>query len=279
MTYRDFLLPISSYPDTPVPGFVNAAFALAKRFGADMTTVLLELDAHRSAWPSSFGTSLAGVSDLIGEASAQSRFNSRTIVEEAKAEAKRTLVNTNIVSEPTSIFPSSSGVIERAKLHDLAILSTASGFDRQFNESVIFGAGSPALLLPNEPALVALDTVAVAWDFSLTASRALRASLPLLSKAGRIHIFTIANEKEGTAGRSINDLERHLSLHDLTFDHHEVDIAGRSIGQAFHDHTKNVGADLLVMGAFGHSRLREFVLGGATQSMLSNPTLPVLFAH
>jgi nucleotide-binding universal stress UspA family protein len=279
MTYRDFLLPISSYPDTPAPGFVNAAFDLAKRFGADMTAMLLELDAHRSAWPSSFGTSLAGVSDLVGEASAQSRLNSRATTDQVKAEAARTRVNVNIVSEPTSIFPSSDGIIERAKLHDLVILSEASGFDRRFNESVIFGSGSPALLLPNEPAPVGLDTVAVAWDFTLTASRALRASLPLLSKAGRIHIFTIANEKESTAGRSINDLERHLSLHDLAFDYHEVDIAGRSIGKAFHEHTKNVRADVLVMGAFGHSRLREFVLGGATQSMFANPTLPVLFVH
>jgi nucleotide-binding universal stress UspA family protein len=279
MSYRDVLLPVLAYPDPVSPGPVRATFDLAKQFGASLTAALLDLDPHRSAWPSSFGIGLANVSGLIAEALAQSRENSRKAVEHIKAEALRTFVSTNLVHEATMIFPSASPIVERAKLHDLTVLPTAWGFDRRFAEAIIFGSGSPVLLLPDERDSLRLDTVAVAWDFTLAASRALRASLPLLSKAGKVRIFTVVNEKEDTAGKTIEDLHRHLSEHEVSFVYDEVDIAGRSIGDAFRGYAQNTRADILVMGAFGHSRVREFVLGGATQSMLANASLPVLLAH
>jgi nucleotide-binding universal stress UspA family protein len=134
-------------------------------------------------------------------------------------------------------------------------------------------------LVPDGWNSLALNMVALAWDFSLAASRALRSALPLLSAAGNIRVFTIANEKESTRGRGIDDLRRHLAEHKIAFTFDTVDIAGRSIGEAFRAHTQSIGADMLVMGAFGHSRVREFVLGGATQNMLSEADLPVLFVH
>lgn len=279
MTYRDFLLPIPSYPDPTPPGPIKAAFDLAKQFGAAMTAVLLELDAQRSAWPSSFGTHLANISGLVGEALTQSRDNSRKVMDQMRAEASRSFVDLNILREPTTVFPSPSCIVERARLHDLTILSTTSGFDRWFNEAVVFESGAPVLLLPDEWVRVDLDTVVVAWDFSFAASRALRAALPLLSLASNIRLFTITNEKNSTANRSIEDVQRHLSLHNISFGYDEVDLAGRTIGESFRDYAKSVGANVLVMGAFGHSRVREFVLGGATESMLISPMLPVLLAH
>jgi nucleotide-binding universal stress UspA family protein len=279
MTYRDILLPVLTYPDPPSPGPIGAAFGLAKQFGASVTAMLLDLDAHRSAWPSSLGTSIAGISDLIGGALAQSHANSRETVKKIEAEASRSQVIVNVVHEPTTIFPSASPIVERARLHDLTIMPTTWGFERWFSEAVIFGSGSPVLLLPDERNSLSLDIVVVAWDFSLAAARALRASLPLLSAAGKVRIFTVANEKESTAGRTIDDLQRHLSAHKVPFIFDEVDIAGRNIGDAFRTYTQSTRADMLVMGAFGHSRVREFVLGGATQSMLTNSNLPVLLAH
>lgn len=278
MSYRDILLPILTYPDPPSAGALKPAFHLARRFDANLTAALLELDAHRSAWPSSLGTSLAGIADLVGEAQARSRANARQITEQLKSEAAKAQVNLHIVREPTTVFPVATPTAERARLYDLTIMS-ATGFDRRFTEGVVFGSGSPVLLLPDDRNSLALDTVVVAWDFGLAASRALRAALPLLSEAGNIRIFTIANEKESTKGRTIEDLQRHLTEHNLAFTYDNVDIAGRSIGEAFRAYTQSVGADMLVMGAFGHSRIREFVLGGATQSMLAESNLPVLFAH
>jgi len=279
MSYRDILLPILTYPDQPSPGPIKAAFHLTKQFEANLTAVLLDLDPHRSAWPSSLGTSLAGIADLVGEAVAQSRANSRQIMEQLKAEASKSRVKLNIVHEPTAVFPVTTPTAERARLYDLTIMPATSGFDRWFREGIIFGSGSPVLLVPDDRNGVSLETVVVAWDFSLTASRALRASMPLLSEARSVRIFTIANEKESTQGHTIAELERHLAEHKITFTYDNVDIAGRSIGEAFRAYTQSVGADMLVMGAFGHSRIREFVLGGATQSMLAESNLPVLFAH
>jgi len=279
MTYQDILLPFLTYPDPPSPSPMQAAFDFATQFNASLTAVLLDLDAHRSAWPSSLGTSLAGISDLVGEALAQSHGNSRRVVEQLEAEASRSLARLNIVHEPTKIFPSALPVVERARLHDLTIMAATWGFERWFNEAVIFESGSPILFLPDERPSVSLDTIALAWDFSLPATRALRASLPLLSKAKNVRVFTVSNEKSSTAGRTIEDLQRHLLEHEIPFVFDEVDIAGRNIGDAFRDYTQSVRADVLVMGAFGHSRVREFVLGGATQSMLTDAQLPVLFAH
>lgn len=279
MAIRDILLPLLTYPDPPSVEPARAAFNLANRLGASVTVALLELNPDRAAWPSSIGTYLVDISSMIGDALSTSHKNSREAVKMIEAQASRMAVSAKVLRELTTVFPSPSPVVEHARLHDLTVISASSGFDRGFIESVVFGSGSPVLLLPEDQELGLLDTVVVAWDFSLAASRAVRASIPLLSEAKNVRVLTVLNEKDIATDRTIEDLRRHLSEHGISFMHDEADIAGRSIGEALGTYAEATHADMLVMGAFGHSRVREFILGGATEDMLSNPPLPVLLVH
>ena len=124
-----------------------------------------------------------------------------------------------------------------------------------------------------------LNTVVVAWDFSRSAARAVADAIPVLEKARTVRIVTVVNEKVIDSKHSPEQLAKNLSRHGIDVIVDRVDAAGWSIGESLMREVTSRNADLLVMGAYGHSRFREFVLGGATQSMLSKPLLPILFSH
>jgi nucleotide-binding universal stress UspA family protein len=124
-----------------------------------------------------------------------------------------------------------------------------------------------------------LGTVVVAWDFSRAAARAVSDSLPLLERAATVRVVTVLNEKHLDRKHSAEELSKNLSRHGIDVMLDRVDAGGRAIGDVLGEYVASHAADLLVMGAYGHSRLREFVLGGATRSLLSKPSLPILFSH
>ena len=124
-----------------------------------------------------------------------------------------------------------------------------------------------------------LKTVVVAWDFSRAAARAVADAIPLLEKAKEVRIVTVANEKVFDSKHSAEELAKNLSRHGIDVVLDKVDAAGRTIGEVLETHTASCRADVLVMGAYGHSRFREFILGGATRSLLSKPPIPILFSH
>jgi nucleotide-binding universal stress UspA family protein len=125
----------------------------------------------------------------------------------------------------------------------------------------------------------ALDTVVVAWDFSRPAARAVADALPILEKAKHVLVVTVTNEKVIDTKLSGAELAKHLARHGVDVVLDTVDAAGRGIGDVLESYVTSRNADVLVMGAYGHSRIREFILGGATQSMLSQPPLPIVFSH
>jgi nucleotide-binding universal stress UspA family protein len=100
-----------------------------------------------------------------------------------------------------------------------------------------------------------------------------------LEKAKQVYVVTVTNEKAISTGRSGPELAKHLARHGANVVLDIVDAAGRTIGDVLESYVSSRNADLLVMGAYGHSRVREFVLGGATRSMISSPPLPILFSH
>ena len=92
-------------------------------------------------------------------------------------------------------------------------------------------------------------------------------------------MVTVTDEKEIETRRSGAELARHLSFHGIEVAPDTEHAAGRSVGRVLEDYASARELDLLVMGAYGHSRMREFILGGATNSILNNPPLPVLLSH
>jgi nucleotide-binding universal stress UspA family protein len=175
-------------------------------------------------------------------------------------------------------------VTEHARLHDITMIPIAeqSTLQQYVAESVIFGSGRPALVLPDEPKRrrpSSFDVIGVAWDFSRPAARAVADALPILERAKTVRVVTVTQEKTIDTRRSSVELGKHLACHGIDAVLEEEVAAGRTIGQALEGYATAHDLDLLVMGAYGHSRMRDFILGGATKTIVASPPLPVLLSH
>lgn len=143
-----------------------------------------------------------------------------------------------------------------------------------FVETAIIASGRPALVLPHRGGLPpALDTVVVGWRATREAGRALTAALPLLQAAKRVHVTGPGGDLAGGA------LQAYLASHGVRAGFEEFDAPDPAAGERLLARAGELGAELLVMGCYGHSRAREWVLGGATRHVLREMDLPVVMAH
>ncbi|HUF21911.1 MAG TPA: universal stress protein, partial [Burkholderiales bacterium] len=170
---------------------------------------------------------------------------------------------------------------EYARLHDLTIVPVYEGGGLQWvAETLVFDAGRPVLLLPKEGAAGhQFNKVVVGWDGGRSAARALADAIPWLARARSVTVVVITGEKPVQAQQHLGELQRHLDLHDVAAECVEEPADGLDAGSALLRYCDKVAAELLVMGAYGHSRIRDFVLGGATRTVVSKPSLPVLLSH
>lgn len=178
------------------------------------------------------------------------------------------------------------GFVQRALYADLLVLGQhdagdplAWGVASDFVPSVLADSGRPALVLPYAGHFPGVGgTVLIAWKPSREAMRALSAALPLLHGARQIHIA--CDSPTGEAGRvALGPLEAYLQRHGVTASVATHGSGDADIGERLLSIAADVEADLMVMGCYGHSRTREWLLGGATRSVLQAMTLPVLMAH
>ncbi len=144
----------------------------------------------------------------------------------------------------------------------------------------MFQSGRPCLIYPDALSKnFSLETIVISWDLSRSAARAVGDALPLLMKARSVHVVTVRGEKGLPCNDVAAPLIDYLHEHGVNCAAADKDLAGAAIGSAILDYSANANADLLVMGAYGHSRAREFVLGGATKSILDLAPLPLFMAH
>ena len=132
------------------------------------------------------------------------------------------------------------------------------------------------LVLPKDGPEFPGDTVAVAWNGSREAVRAITAGLPFLEAAKAVHVISIDGEEEAV---TIERLSAFLAGHGVEPQFHKLSASDSQVGGLLLRQAQDCEASLVVMGAYGHSRLREFVLGGATRSVLNDSPLPLLLAH
>ena len=152
-----------------------------------------------------------------------------------------------------------------------------------FVESVLIGTGKPALILPFAGRFeTAARDVLIGWNATPQAAHALTAALPWLHSARRVHVLEVTDEPaRGHTGEL--DISQYLQFHGIVSALHchrasPPPVPGDA-GELLLSFASEVGADLLVMGCYGHNRAREFMLGGASRSVLQTMTLPVLMAH
>ena len=173
---------------------------------------------------------------------------------------------------------------EVARRFDLSIVAQpdpdAPGPGDPMAEAVLFQSGRPVLIVPYiQRGGLTLDRVLVCWDGSRNAARAVGDAMPFIIRAKATEIVIVTNEDAKSDEMPGADIAHHLARHGADVEvkrivSTETDVAGTILS-----HAADVSADFLVMGGYGHSRLREFVLGGATRGILASMTLPTLMSH
>jgi nucleotide-binding universal stress UspA family protein len=147
-------------------------------------------------------------------------------------------------------------------------------------EAALFQSGRPVIIVPYiQTAGLALDRVLLAWDGSRTAARAIGDAMPILARARVVEVIIVATERAEQDKIMGADLGRHLARHDLKVEVKRIVASDTDVANTILSYAADVSADLIVMGGYGHSRLREFVLGGATRAILESMTVPVLMSH
>jgi nucleotide-binding universal stress UspA family protein len=149
-------------------------------------------------------------------------------------------------------------------------------------EQLVLGGGRPVLLIPYIGAGKTLgERVVVAWDASREAARAVRDALPLLTQAKAVEVVSV-NPRPADFGHGDvpgADVALYLARHGVNVEVQRIETRELDVGNALLSHVASEAADLLVMGGYGHSRLREIMLGGATRTILHDMTVPVLMSH
>ncbi|MDA9467018.1 universal stress protein [Bradyrhizobium sp. CCBAU 53415] len=278
MAVKDILLTLTSYPDPTPVAVIDRAVSLASLLGAHIAAISCEVHVQV---PGSFLSGPGNLGAIVANEAHKSRKNAQDLLATFESTAEKSGVVHEIVLDRCLSSEVPGILVEYARLRDLAIVPVPESYDQWHAEAIIFGSGRPTLVLPEASASreFELNRVLIAWDFSRTAARAVSDAIPILEKAREVCILTVTNEKTISSRRSSSELARNLSRHGIDVVVEEVDAAGWAIGKVLTKQVASRRADLLVMGAYGHSRFREFVLGGATRSILTKPPIPVLLSH
>ncbi len=171
-------------------------------------------------------------------------------------------------------------VTSTGRLHDAVVLAGSANEGELLPElgSILTGCGRPLLLVPRHVADDISSSIAIAWKETPEAARAVTAAMPLLRLARRVVVLTVS-EDEADSEASGQKLVEQLRWHGLKVVAHRVPVDNLSPAETLTVTTKDVGAKMLVMGGYGHSRAFEFIFGGFTRHALADAPLPVLMAH
>lgn len=282
MAFKDILLVLTTYPEPTPVAAIDGAVDFAIAVGAKISAIACRVKIRAPG--SLLADVLLDIPAMAAAETKKSAANAEALLAAFQGAAEKRGVFQERIEEHCLSSEAPDILVEYARLKDLTIVPVPEGefFDQWYAESVIFGSGRPTLVIPQtrtRAGAFSLDTVVVAWDFSRPASRAVADALPILQKAKRVIIVTIINEKVIDTQRSGAELAKYLARHGVEVVLDTVDAAGRGIGDVLKSCVASRNADLLVMGAFGHSRVRDFILGGATKSMVAQPPLPIFLSH
>ena len=282
MAFKDVLLQLSSYPEPTPIAAVEQAIGFAEALGAHLSALTCKIEIPSTS--NVLANSLLDIQGMVAAERQKSVTNAQALMGVFESMAtKHGIAHDQIVGScPTSQL--AAIVTEHARMHDITMVPIGAQADLQqyVAECVIFGSGRPTIVFPEVPKggnSLSLDVVGVAWDFSRPAARAVADALPILQRAKTVRVVTITQEKTIDTRRSSADLATHLARHGVEVVLEVEEAAGRTIGQALEGYATARDLDLLVMGAYGHSRMRDFILGGATKTIVANPPLPVLLSH
>lgn len=282
MAYRDLLFAVLTYPDATPPTAIRAGAALARRLGGGVTALALAVDIP--ALHNRLANALTGL-DKVAE---QEESRSAALAEEAArcftATAAETGLLATAIVEHAPMYAERDRICAHARTRDLTLFPIGPRVleDRALAEAALFSSGRPIMVFPESGSVGDGDTfrkAAIAWDGSGRAARAVADALPALKRCEEVRILIVTGEKPTVIGGGALDLIRHLKTHGVDAGVDEVAARGEPIGRVIESYVGERWIDLLVMGGFGRPRAQQFVLGGATASVLEAPPCPAILSH
>lgn len=276
---RQAYLPLSTYPDANSDAVVANAVKMAGHLDSGLHAMALTADIPEIS--NALARLMINLPEMIRQAEGDSKARGEQLLAKVREEADKTgmKATTEAVRYLSSILPDIAA--SNARYYDYALCGWEAGNEtsRVLAETVVFGSGRPVVLMPELYSVGSLDHVAIAWDGSRVAARAVADAEHLLRRAQRVSVLTVLDEKplqeKDPGGRLV------ASLAKRGLDAAAIGITCEDcpIENSLQERAKAFGAGILVMGAFGHSRLREFVLGGATRGVLADLRIPVMLSH
>lgn len=278
MVYRRVHFLISANASPTSFATIDYACAFTKAAGARLDVTIPNVDVQApSSWLA--GKMIAGIAQGVEDMISAKRAELEAHLKQS-CEAAGVGFKTSSVDVDWPAGASSLAVFGRTSDLCLLGLPRDAPADLAEVEPWLFATGRPCLLYPdNRSEAFALNTVALAWDMSPSAARAAGDALPLLKRAKSVQILVGRGEKAIPSRHPAASLLDYLAAHEIKAAVDEFDVSGRKIGDALLERASHHKADLMVMGAFGHSRLREFVLGGATRRLLDTSQIPLFMSH
>jgi len=287
MSIRKILVPLSGSPSDET--VLDTAVTVARDFQAQILGLFTRADPTDALPYLSDGVSGQVIEEVMQAATAGAESACRraqALFAEVSARTGFPVVSVEGSTERPSLrFMDATGkrddlVAAHARFSDLVVFgeapesTQAGGFAL---EAALLNAGRPVLIAPKASALKVGGRVAIGWDKSAEAAHAINAAMPFLTRAEAVEVLLIDKVKCDTvAGHLLSD---YLALHDVEAAVRAVEAGTRPAGAVLLEEAEKTGVDLLVMGGYGHSRWREFFVGGATQHVRSHATIPVLMAH
>ena len=280
MPIKDILLPLVGEPSVAAIAAIDKCVAVAGNIGARVTAMAVEEDIPVRP--------KVTISDDLDNTAAveavRSVSDAHGLLKAFDAAATRFAVRNEQKLSRLAAADIATNMAVCARLKDLSIFPVKPNDDRseKLVERLIFESGRPILMCPEEFAselAVVFDKVVIAWDHTAPAARAVADALPMLQAAANVRIITATDKITPAERESGTALVSHLAEHGIKATFETIKIEGSSVGKVFEAYVKANAIDLLIMGAYRHSRLNEIVWGGATKTVIGRPPCWVMMSH
>jgi nucleotide-binding universal stress UspA family protein len=275
---KDILVNLPVGP-TSSDSVINYAISVATAFDAHLAGIAF---AYEPIVP---GTIFNGVAaDIVATYRSEIEKAGKAVVAKFGEAARLAGISAQPHMVKTELAGIDEAFAQTARRFDLSVVGQIEPYkdfpEEILPESALFGSGRPVLVVPYiQKAGMKLDRVLVAWDGSRAAARAVGDAMPFLERSKSIDVVTIMSKEEPRDELPGADIAHHLARHNLKVDFKRIVAKDQDVANIILSTAADLDSNMIVMGGYGHSRLREFVLGGATRGILDAMTVPVLMSH
>ena len=275
---KDILVNLSVHNSRDVA--MEFAVSAAARFKAHLTGIAFVYEPLIPMMVDMYGIP----SDVIEAQRSESERAAKAAVRKFDEAARRAgvLAEGRLLNVPLGNAPNS--LAQLARRFDLTVIDQPEperpALDRLMVEAALFETGRPVLVVPYiQRTGLTLDRVMLCWDGSRCAARAAADALPFIVLGKAVEVVIVANEEAKSDEMPGADIAHHLARHGAKVELKRIVRAETDVANIILSHAADTSADFLVMGGYGHSRLREFILGGVTRGILGSMTVPTVLSH